>query len=737
MSGPVSNSSWKVASVGTYLFLMTTIFVTELAVMEMGSPLLLRLPRLPAALVDAAILVVVFSLPLMLFCLRLRSEEVGTRRSIWGLYVRVMAAIFAIEFLIMLLLPEIIPRRETELLGLIDATLTLLFSAPPMWWMFRRLEQRYRRVPLADYLNSPPMLYVLLLFMVFLADLQQELLLPIFLPEGASLAYKIANSVLTTLFIAPILWLLVTRPLRRMALSEQARTRAVYAQVIDAVITFDAYGIIECFNPGAERIFGYSADEMTGKHAAQLFDDGEQVLDQLVRSAVVSGSNPAKVGSRELLGCRCDGTLVTMDVSISRMVVKGKPEFLLIMRDVTERKHAARALQASETRFRQIFEQTDDAVIFLHPRNYSIIDINTTTAEMFGYGRDEIREVGLARLCRSEDYWRIKALISKVARGESAQLENIVGLRRDGSDFIVSMRVKIMLLQEVEILYCTFRDVTDRVRMEVEAREIQSKLIQANKMTSLGLMVSGVAHEINNPNNFILTNAQLLERSWEDVRKVLREYCAEHGEVQLGGMSFAQLDSHSPQLFAGIIDGARRIGEIVGNLKGFARQESVSLDGDIDINQVARSAISILHHEIVRFTSDFAFDPSDNLPRVSGNRQQLGQVIVNLLMNACQSLPDKHRAVRLRTFLDHESAQVVVAVRDEGCGMSDATARLIMEPFFTTKLDAGGTGLGLSICRSIVKDHHGTLDFSSEPGQGTTFFLRLPVPDAAAKEVNL
>lgn len=727
MSPTPSHRSWKIASVGTFSFLLFTIFVTELAVMEMGFTWFRQQSSLSAALVDAGVLVAVFSLPLFLFCLRLQSEGAKNRRvQPWGIFCLLLAAIFLIEFAVMLLLGIFWPPSSLGWTALIDATLTLLLSAPALWWLFRWVEGRFGRVDLADYLQSPPLLYVLLLFLVFIADLQQELLLPIFFSDHDHIYSKVFGSFLTTLFIAPILWLLVARPLRRVALSAEARTRAVYAQAIDGVITLDRRGLIEYLNPAAQRIFGCSAQEMLGRHASGLFDHGGKVLQQLGQEPAGSAAGSSPLLSTELLARRTDGSLVPMDVSISKLLLQGAVEYLLILRDITERRLASEALRQSETRFRQIFELTDDAIILLQADSLALLDINGVTAKLFGYPPEELHSRGLGCILQGEGYPKVMARLDGIAPGESLQLDDLPGLRQDGSEFVLSLRIKRTRLGDTDILYCTLRDVSDRVRLEAEARELQSKLIQVNKMTSLGLMVSGVAHEINNPNNFILTNAQLLERSWQDARKVLREYCRDNGDILLGGIAFSQLDSHSDQLFGGIVDGSRRIGDIVKNLKGFARQESVDLDRRVDINQVAQAAISILWHEIARFTAKFHFDPGVGLPPVRGNRQQLGQVVVNLLMNACQALPDKQSRVRLQTFFDREAGEVVVMVEDAGSGMSAEAARQALEPFFTTKSEAGGTGLGLSISRSIVKDHQGSLEFSSVPGEGTTFFLKLP-----------
>jgi signal transduction histidine kinase len=155
---------------------------------------------------------------------------------------------------------------------------------------------------------------------------------------------------------------------------------------------------------------------------------------------------------------------------------------------------------------------------------------------------------------------------------------------------------------------------------------------------------------------------------------------------------------------------------------------------DVDVNQVAESAVSMLHHELVKYTGNFHLELAKNIPKVKGSSQQLGQVFINLLTNACHALPDRHAGVWLTTGFDAAACQVSITVRDEGCGIERDVFSRIMEPFFTTRLDEGGTGLGLSICNSIIKEQHGSLEFISEPGQGTTFIVRLPAGDSAVEE---
>jgi len=332
--------------------------------------------------------------------------------------------------------------------------------------------------------------------------------------------------------------------------------------------------------------------------------------------------------------------------------------------------------------------------------------------------------VGL--LAGPADLAGLQSAISGIGHEEVSHLENIVGLRKEGSEIIVSMRGKVIPLQGEDVVYCTFRDITGRVRLEEEARDIQARLIQANKMTSLGLLVSGVAHEINNPNNFIMANSQLLAKVWEDADKVLREYQRENGDFLIGGISFSEMSGRSPQLLAGITEGARRINDIVNNLKNFARQDRLLVERDVNLNRVVTAAVSLLLHQLNRYTENFHLDLAEDLPSVQGSYQQLEQVAINLLLNAGQALPDKSRGIWVTTGFDEAAGLVTLAVRDEGSGIARDLSHRVMEPFFTTKLDSGGTGLGLAISQSIVREHNGSLEFESEPGKGTTFIVKLP-----------
>jgi PAS domain S-box-containing protein len=841
-----------------FAIMLMAIFTSELVVTALFSPLFSRLGLFYASLLDAGILALLFALPNWFFVIkpisamnRLQWKKVRGLPQL--LFLALQTGIFLSEFLVMMALHLMIPQADTQTIALADACLTTLCSAPLLWWVMYGKELQGEQIHTDDIVTDPSRLFGLLVLMVFLADLLMDIFTP-FLSQYLSPAiYLLVDASLSTLFIASLLWGLLILPLKRRSLSQRAVLNAVYIQAVDAFVSIDAEGTILSFNPAAERIFGYDADGLIGMKGALLFARGQQELDEIIAATAQSGKIAGV--SHEATGIRRDGSLLTVDVSISRILLDNRLKLLIIMRDISERKAMEKAIQASEerlsfavngsndgiwdwdvqsgevyycprfkdllgyrvdemehtfaafesrlhpddhdrvieavrlhleenlpydvqyrlrtssgayhwyrargqavrdqagkplrmagsisdintqkkalealreseVRFRQIFEQSEDAIIFFKPGSCVIIDINTTAEKLFGYAKTELQNAGLELVTGPADLPLLINAISNISPERGKFLERVGCVCRDGREIIVSMRGKVMTLQNVNIVYCTFRDVTERLHMEQEAREIQAKLIQINKMTSLGLMVSGVAHEINNPNNFIMANSQLLKRSWLDALTILREYYRENGEFFIGGVPFSELETRSPELFDGILEGSNRINGIIDNLKKFARNEQSLDNSTLDVNQVATSAIAILHFELNKFTKKFHVELTESIPRVKGSGQQLGQIIINLLMNACQALPDSEHGIWLTTGMNAGADQVILSVRDEGQGMSPERSKMIMEPFFTTKLDSGGTGLGLSICRSIAREHSWSIDFTSEQGKGSTFTVRIPV----------
>ncbi|MFA7382338.1 MAG: ATP-binding protein [Desulfurivibrionaceae bacterium] len=274
-----------------------------------------------------------------------------------------------------------------------------------------------------------------------------------------------------------------------------------------------------------------------------------------------------------------------------------------------------------------------------------------------------------------------------------------------------------------------------------ELKAAQVQLLQQDKMASIGQLAAGVAHEINNPMCFILSNLGTLDKYCARLdefivyqTETIRKLAAAAGEDDLSAMIQAKRDSLKldhvladlSDLITESVEGGTRIKQIVMNLKSFSHIDEAKLQ-PVDINAALDNTLTILQNEI-KYKAEVTKDYGE-LPLPVANPGQLNQVFMNLLINAVHAI-DSHGEIKIRTRGEGEG--VVVTITDNGCGMPPEVAARIFEPFFTTKEVGKGTGLGLSIAYDIIHKHHGTIEVASEVGKGTTFTIRLSSLDVSA-----
>lgn len=270
------------------------------------------------------------------------------------------------------------------------------------------------------------------------------------------------------------------------------------------------------------------------------------------------------------------------------------------------------------------------------------------------------------------------------------------------------------------------KEIVERKKAAEEAEEKQQQLIQADKMATLGTLVSGVAHEINNPTGLILLNVPVLRKTFAVVQDSLEMQYESEGDFMIGGMKYSVLRKQIPQMLDETLSSAKRIKRIVSDLKDFARLESSEINELVDMNKIVETSSRLLASTINTSTQNFSLQLAAELPLAAGNPQRLEQVVINLIQNGCQALPSPEKRVTVTTSFDRVKKEVVVEVIDEGIGIKEVDMSHILDPFFTTKRNEGGTGLGLSISAGIMKDHNGRLSFKSTPEKGTRVSLILP-----------
>ena len=257
-------------------------------------------------------------------------------------------------------------------------------------------------------------------------------------------------------------------------------------------------------------------------------------------------------------------------------------------------------------------------------------------------------------------------------------------------------------------------------------REYQQQLHQAQKMETLGTLVAGVAHEINNPINLIMYNIPLLQKIWSDFLPILLERKQLEPERKFGGFDYNFLADNLLHLLADMELAAHRVAKTVADLKNYSRQSNVAEKVPLDVNHAVKNALRLAKTTLRKSSVQIWLDLSENLPEIQGNLQSIEQIILNILINAVQAIDHNQGEIEIRTGFQVKDGRIYINIKDNGRGISPSIADKIFLPFVTDKHSEGGTGLGLSVTYSLVKAHGGEICFDSPAGRGASFTVYLP-----------
>jgi len=370
----------------------------------------------------------------------------------------------------------------------------------------------------------------------------------------------------------------------------------------------------------------------------------------------------------------------------------------------------------AEARTKSIIDNMLDGLITMHPTGI-IESVNSATCKMFGYKSGEIigQDINMLIEFPSAQEWtgELKNEQDFDIRNAAKPQNELTGKREDGSTFPIAISLSEMELGQTQLLIATVRDITEEKIRKTEA-------LRAGQLAAIGELAAGVAHEINNPINGIINYSQILLDDFEFDEKS---------------------DPIHKDIMSRIIKEGERIAIIVRNLLSFARQRDEFID-DIHIHDIIKDSLSLLMHQFQKDGIQVNVNVSSNLPTLKGNPQQLQQVFVNLLTNACyalnQKFPGRSSDKRLEiasAVVNHEGRDFVrTTVTDWGTGIAQDVINHIFDTLFTTKPPGKGTGLGLSISKGLVRDHHGHLTLTSTLGNPTVATLDLPVSKKSEKE---
>ncbi|MBL8995166.1 MAG: PAS domain S-box protein, partial [Spirochaetia bacterium] len=393
-----------------------------------------------------------------------------------------------------------------------------------------------------------------------------------------------------------------------------------------------------------------------------------------------------------------------------------------LQRQIASRRNAEESLRESEEKFRMVFSTIHDTVSISRVDTGEIIDTN---GKGLGYTREEaIGKTGLQLGVWGSLEDRKRMIEAMAKEGQLSDFE-IEFHRKNGPNWTGSLSSSYIFIRGKKYLLTVVRDITEKKKADEQAQLQQARLQQANKMASLGILVAGVAHEINNPNSLIMLNTDLLQKIFAEIAPVLDLKLASDPDYQICGMPYAEIKPEIQRLLSGLTGASERILTTISGLKNFARVDNDKNKLEpVSLNAVVRSALTFTRNLILSSTQNFETELHPDLPVVLGNAHELEQVLINLITNACHAIKDKTEFLRIRTLIREDD--VVVEVEDGGIGIPAESLSHLFDPFFTTERDRGGTGLGLSVAYSIVESHQGKLSFKSEPILGTCATLSLP-----------
>lgn len=494
---------------------------------------------------------------------------------------------------------------------------------------------------------------------------------------------------------------------------------------INAIVIVDPEANIIYINPAFIKLWGYDNDkEVLGRTTYEFFSDEEKVID------VIKILNEKNSWTGELVARKKDGTF--FDAQLSTNLVKddsGRPICMMgSVLDITERKKFEKALGNSEKRFKMLAEESPN-MIFINKKG-RVVYTNKKCEEIMGYSREEYYsdEFNFLDVIAPEYVDLIKENFKIHMSGREVLPYDYKLITKDGRELVAIITTKLIAFEGENAILGIITDITERKRAEddlakakkqIEAwnRELeervkekteelvssQAQLVQSEKVSAMGRMAGGLAHELNSPLAGLLP---LIEKYQRKAKK--------------GSEAYTELTL--------MFKAAEHMAKIIKDFGAFSR-ESKGVFLRLDLKQVIEDTLSFsavsLRQRGIRIIKKY----ERRLPEVQGEKTELQQVVLNMIANACDAMPEGGKFI-IKTGLANDGSNVIIEFIDNGVGIEKENLGRIFDPFYTTKKAGEGTGLGLSITYGIIKKHNGEISVESKPGKGTKFKIILPAVKA-------
>ena len=391
-----------------------------------------------------------------------------------------------------------------------------------------------------------------------------------------------------------------------------------------------------------------------------------------------------------------------------------------IVQDITDRRRSEERLRLTQ----QSVDAASISIFWITPEGNFIYSNDAASANL-GYSHDELCAMNVSDI--DPDFPAVK----RRAHWENLKTRKVMTFEshhrtKDGRIFPVDITNNYLQFndQEYEIAFAV--NISERKLAEEEKKKLEAQLYHSQKIDTLGALVAGVAHEINNPVNKIIFDIPLLKKIWIDILPVLAAQTRKEPHQKYGGLTYEFLKENLPEMLSDMELATNRVAKTVSNLKDYTRKSSIADRRPMRINTAVENAIRLIETTIKKAGIDLTTNLRDTLPMIDGNTQSIEQIIINIVVNAIQAIDHDHGHIDIATGSMEEGRLVFIAISDNGEGIDPFISDKIFDPFITNRHNSGGTGLGLAITRNLVEAHGGDITFTSTRGEGTIFTVVFP-----------
>jgi len=489
------------------------------------------------------------------------------------------------------------------------------------------------------------------------------------------------------------------------------------------MVMIDRAGKIVMVNTQAERVFGYLRAELVGQPVEMLVPERFRGRHPEMRNAFFADPRPRPMGAgRDLYGLNKDGSEFPVEIGLNPIETDEGTMVLSAIVDITARKATELALRESEQRYSVLVDGVTDYAIYMIDPNGIITNWNRGAQRIKGYRTEEIVGRHFSCFYTEEDRAaNVPQQSLEIAARDGRYEAEAWRVRKDGKRFLANVVIDALRNDRGQLIGFAkiTRDITERVqaareleearislvqsRAEEALRRVQTELAQVARVVALGELAASIAHEVNQPITATVISAQA----------ALHYLAAQPPDLE-----------EVRQALAAIVEAGKRGGDVISRIRDLIKKAPPRVDR-LDLNDAVREVIVITQAEAVKNDVSVQMELADGLPPVKGDRVQLQQVVLNLIINAVEAMsavPEEARALLVGTA--RAEAEVLVTVRDSGPGLPTSDLQRIFEPFHTTKQT--GLGVGLSISRSIIEAHGGRLWASANVPRGAIFQFTVP-----------